>query len=170
MNWCSIDPANRAGIAFWVNDNLVGTIVVRKMGSKGKWLVGKETYNSRFEAWRLAVGICETVITEEGCGQFATAVKSQAGIRGYIEAVCDCATFNGLATRFLTVNVSEWRRVIKEAYGVSWPAKTERKKALSIQLVQEHFDISVTDDEADAVLLGAAALRMGLVDLKGGAK
>lgn len=170
MNWCSIDPANKAGIAFWVDGKLIRTRVIRKMGSKGKWLVGNDVCPSRIGAWYFALNGQNVVVTEEGCGQFTTAVKSQAAIRGYIEAVCDGATDSGFVTRFLTVNVSEWRRVIKEAYGVSWPAKTERKKALSIQLVKEHFGISVTDDEADAVLLGAAALRMGLVDLKGGAK
>ena len=59
--------------------------------------------------------------------------------------------------------MSEWRRVIKESYGVSWPQNRESKKAFAVRLVHTAYGVDVTDDEADAVLLGHAAIRMGLV-------
>lgn len=165
LQWCSIDPANTSGIAYWNGSKLVNTSVLRRMGTKGKYAFQRTVCGSRWEAWKLALILCDTVVTEEGMGGFKTAIKSQSGIRGYIEAACDYRTHErNLPTVFKVVNVSEWRRVIKEAYGVSWPATTERKKALSIQLVRDHFGISVTNDEADAVLLGVAAMRMGLVN------
>lgn len=166
MNWCSVDPSNKSGIAYWVDGKLVSTKVLRRVGAKGKYALGSDTFDSRWTAWDKALVCVDHVITEEGCGRFATAIKSQAGIRGYIEAVCDHKTALSLTTSFVAVNVSEWRRVIKEGYGISWPATTERKKALSVQLVKTHFGIDVSDDEADAVLLGVAAMRMGVVNVR----
>lgn len=163
--WCSIDPANTSGIAYWRGNQLVNTSILRKVGTKGKYSLGSESIPNRFAAWCKAVGGCVFVVTEEGMGGFKTAIKSQSGIRGYIEAVCDyLRTSGGFGHVFKVVNVSEWRRVIKEAYGISWPATTERKKALSVQLVKQNFGLDLTNDEADAVLLGVAAMRMGLVN------
>lgn len=165
MRWASVDPANKAGIAYWDGDQLAGTVILKRVGAKGKFSLDGVIFLDRFTAWKDALESCAAIVTEEGCGRFATAIKSQAGIRGYIEAVCDYIRLrNGDANAvFRTVNVSEWRRVIKEAYGVSWPATTERKKALSVQLVRQHYGIEVTNDEADAVLLGVAAMRTGIV-------
>lgn len=167
MRWASIDPANKAGIAYWDGDQLTGTVILKRVGAKGKFSLDGVIFLDRFTAWKDALESCAAIVTEEGCGRFATAIKSQAGIRGYIEAVCDYIRLRkGDATAaFRTVNVSEWRRVIKESYGVSWPATTERKKALSVQLVRQHYGIEATNDEADAVLLGVAAMRMGLVEI-----
>lgn len=166
MNWCSIDPSNRSGIAYWSDDRLVKTTVLRRVGAKGRYVLGDDMCNSRWSAWCLALAKRELVVTEEGCGRFATAIKSQADIRGYIHAVCDFQSTLGTPKRLEVVNVSEWRRVIKEAYGVSWPATTERKKSLSVSLVKQRFGIDVTDDESDAVLLGVAAMRTGVVPLE----
>ena len=60
------------------------------------------------------------------------------------------------------MNVSEWKRVIKEDQGISWPKDSARQKALAIKLVKDLYGIEVTEDEADAVLLGHAAIRMGM--------
>lgn len=169
MTWASIDPSNKAGIAYWDNDRLVNTTVLRRVGARGKYALGAFTHPTRFIAWRLALCQCSAAVCEEGFGRFATAVKSQAEIRGYIKCACDSIGYHdGRVIGLSVVNVNEWRRVIKEAFGVSWPATTERQKALSVQLVKRHHGVDVTDDEADAVLLGCAALRMGLVN--GGVK
>lgn len=165
MKWCSIDPSNRSGIAYWEDGKLLRTDVLRKVGTKGKYSVGDEMFTCRWAAWCFALHGQSMVVTEEGCGRFATAIKSQAGIRAYVDAVCDFYSFCGDYVSFHVVNVSEWRRVIKEEFGVSWPATRERKKELSISLVKDRFGIEVSDDEADAVLLGLAAIRMRLVDV-----
>jgi hypothetical protein len=166
MNWCSIDPSNRSGIAYWSGDKLIATTVLRRVGTKGKYKFDDNLCDCRWKVWDEALIHISQVVTEEGCGRFATAIKSQSSIRGYIEAVCDYNTANDRPTAFTAINVAEWRRVIKEAYGVSWPATTERKKELSKQLVKQNYGIDVSDDESDAVLLGVAAMRMGVVPLQ----
>lgn len=159
MKWISEDPASKSGIARWDGTKLISTTVMRKMGAKGKYKLAEKTYSSRHEATLASLEECKQVVIEEGFGKFTAAVKHQAEIRGYVRCACD-----SLFIPMVVINVSEWRRVIKEAYGISWPATRDRKKALSIQLVKLIYDINVTDDEADAVLLGVAAQRMGLVE------
>ena len=164
--WISIDPANKSGVAIWRGSELVCTGVLRKIGSKGQYILrigGKKVIQSaRILVWEdlidPAKGI-EGVVVEEGAGRFATAIKSQAKLRGYIEAVCES---NGVPYR--EINVSEWRRVIREAYGVSFPANSKGCKELSKKLVKQEFGIDISDDEADAVLLGRAALRLRCLD------
>lgn len=165
MNWVSIDPASKSGIAYWSGHNLFSTSVLSKVGAKGKWRIGDFVYQSRFQAVESTLSDSQLVIIEEGFGAMKTAIKSQAGIRGYIEAVCDYRTVvKQFPTEFKVINVSEWRRCIKEQFGISWPATTEAKKALSIKLVKEHFGIDCTDDESDAVLIGYAAIKFGYVE------
>lgn len=167
MRYAVIDPANKAGVALVEDGKLKHTFVLRKMGASGKWiqeaLNGSRKFDNQFEAFSFIVNHVDGVIVEEGFGRFATAIKSQAGYRDYIRCICDMFTDKGEPKSFKVVNVSEWRRVIKEAYGVSWPVKSVAKKALSVQLVKREFSIDVSDDEADAVLLFVASKRMGYI-------
>ena len=167
MNWISIDPSNTAGIAYWQDGQLISTTVCRRVGAKGRYAVGGDMFPTRWLAWNAAINGNRVAIVEEGFGRFATAVKSQAGIREYIHAVCDYMSSGLSPITFRVVNVKEWRRVIKEAYNVSWPSGRVDQKALSVRLVNQHFGLTVADDEADAVLLGVAAMRMGLVNVGG---
>lgn len=50
----------------------------------------------------------------------------------------------------------------QEDQNVSWPRESARQKALNVQLVKKLYGKDVTEDEADAILLGRAAQRMGL--------
>jgi outer membrane phospholipase A len=103
---------------------------------------------------------------EEGFGMRPNAIKSQSEYRGFFKAIVEYHNHeNGKAIKCQVVNVSEWRRAIKEEFGLSWPATSERKKALSVQTVFNAYGITVTDDEADAVLLGRAAMRMGVINV-----
>lgn len=167
MRYAVIDPANKAGVAIVDGGKLFSTMILRKIGAKGKWCCEisgeKGTFENQFDVFKWLVDSVDGVIVEEGCGRFAMAIKSQAGYRDYIRCICDMFTAKGEPKTFKVVNVSEWRRVIKEAYGVSWPAKREAKKALSVQLVKREFGIDVSDDEADAVLLFVASKRMGYI-------
>jgi hypothetical protein len=168
MRYAVIDPANKAGVAIIQDGKLSYTCVARKIGTKGRWTVetkGKDAdqYSNQYQAFCDIIDNVDGVIIEEGFGRFATAIKSQAGYRDYIRCICDMFTAKGEPKTFKVVNVSEWRRVIKEAYGVSWPVKSVAKKALSVQLVKREFGIDVSDDEADAVLLFVASKRMGYI-------
>jgi hypothetical protein len=164
MKWLSIDPAGTSGYAVWQGDQLLTTGIVKKKGAHGKHYLtlNAATYACRYDAWVRLLNDSEAtlIVIEEGCGSFTTAVKSQAELRGYIHAIADAVL--PCYSYFEVVNVSEWRRVIKEGYGISWPKDRDRCKALSVQLVKDHFGIEVTNDESDAILIGAAALRMGL--------
>ena len=164
MIWASNDPAASMGWAFWVDNRLDSTAVLKKVGAKGKYRLGEQVLNSRVDAYELALLGLEVLVIEEGCGKFTTAVKSQAVKRGHLEILCEQSTSDGNPLRFEVINVSEWRRAIKDAYGISWPAGRDRLKERSIALVKKHFGIDVTDDESDAVLIGVAAMRLGIVD------
>jgi hypothetical protein len=160
MKWLSVDPANKSGLAYWENARLVNTTVLRKMGAKGKHLTGGALFESRWEAWIYATRGLASVICEEGFGRFPAAIAAQGEARGYIKAAC-----HSQHIPFIVVNTKEWGRVIKETFGISWPADTERKKALAVSIVWGKYGVHVTHDEADAVLIGVAAMRMGLVNV-----
>jgi len=165
MKWISIDPATTSGVANWDNDTLVNTVVVKPRGTSGKWYRGSEIHASRFLAWLHTYDHTDAklgglpVVIERGFGGMATAVRAQGMQIGWHQ--CMCALLQRSAP--IEVNVAEWRRVIKEDLQVSWPKDSKRAKQLSIQLVHKVYGITVTEDEADAVLLGRAAIRMGLV-------
>lgn len=157
--WVSIDPAKGvAAVAVWSEDELLYTKIIKPMGGKGRFYFGREVVDDRYDAWQRAIRDTELVVMEKGAGGRMNIVNAQGFTRGYIAALCE-----SLSIPHHTVNVSEWRRVIKEAYDISWPQNRERKKAQAVKLVKEHYGLDVTDDEADAVLLGHAAMRMGLV-------
>ena len=140
MRYAVIDPANKAGVAIVQDGKLSVTCVARKIGTKGRWVIEQngdtDQYDNQYQAFCDIIRYVDGVIVEEGFGRFATAIKSQAGYRDYIRCICDMFTAKGEPKSFKVVNVSEWRRVIKEAYGVSWPVKSVAKKALSVQLVK----------------------------------
>ena len=175
MKWVSVDPSNKTGLAFWDNDRLLSTFTARAMGAKGKWLVErtrgiveKLPFDSKIECFRFAFFSQSKVIMEEGFGQFKTAIKSQAEYRGYIKAAIDSLNvIDEKSIGLCVVNVMEWRRAIKDEFSITWPATTERKKQLAVKLVKQAHGLDVTDDEADAVLLGHAALRMGFIAKEG---
>lgn len=168
MRYAVIDPANKAGVAIIEDGELLGTMKLHKIPTSGKW---KQTWSgksrvifkSQYDVFYWLIEGVDGVIIEEGFGNRINAVASQAKYRGYIRCLCDMFTAKGEPKTYREVDVSEWRRVIKEAYGVSWPAGTDAKKALSVQLVKREFGIDVSDDEADAVLLFVASKRMGYI-------
>lgn len=159
-----IDPAKVSGVAiFNGNGELCKSLVVKPMGGKGKWYAGAEIYESQILAWDSVYRSIPTnkrVIIERGFGAMMTAVRAQGIQIGWHN--CMCANY-GIESP-TQVNVSEWRRVISEDCKISWPKDSDRCKKLSVQLVMRLYDIDVTADEADAVLLGRAAIRMGLAE------
>jgi len=159
MKWISIDPANTSGVAQWQDDTLESTVVVKPRGSKGRWYCGTTVVASRLLAWESAYSGVEAVVIERGFGAMATAVRAQGMQIGWHHCMC---AYRGLPEP-IEVNVSEWRRVIKEDQQVSWPQDRKRAKSLSIAMVHGLYGVTVGDDAADAVLMGRAALRMKLL-------
>jgi hypothetical protein len=160
MKWLSVDPANKSGLAYWEDARLVNTTVLRKVGATGKHTTSGDMFTDRWGAWMYAINSQETVICEEGFGRFPAAIAAQGEARGFIRAACQSQKIP-----FIVVNTKEWGRVIKETFSISWPADTERKKALAVSIVWGKYGVHVTHDEADAVLIGVAAMRMGLVNV-----
>jgi hypothetical protein len=170
MHWLTIDPSNHTGLAFWNDETLMATYTARAIGTKGKWISTdqkgeKITYPSKWDLFKSAFEYISFIAMEEGFGMRPNAIKSQSEYRGFFKAIIEFHNHeNGKAIKCQVVNVSEWRRAIKEEFGLSWPATTERKKALAISTVQKAYGITVSDDEADAVLLGRACIRMGMIN------
>ena len=170
MHWLSIDPAKRSGVAYWRGSTLLRTAVVRPTNmnrpdrAPGPWRVDDDKHASEVDAWRAALraGVSawsnSFVVLERGRGASRSSDASLGERRGYIRALAEC-----MAARVEEVELSTWRRVVAEAYGCSWPVEGERCKALAVSLVREHFGREVSADEADAVLVGVAALRMRVV-------
>jgi hypothetical protein len=159
MNWTSVDiGAGKAGVAEWYENDLIRTYVVKPCGNKGAYWKGDNKFDSKYRAW-YSVCICSRlVIMERGAGNRPNVINGQAKLRGYLEAICETT----IGTHHLEVNVSEWRRVIKEDLGISWPWDSARQKELALKLAKELYQVDVTEDEADAILLGHASIRMGL--------
>jgi len=161
----SIDPATgKMGIAIWENNELIDTFIVQKYGTKGKYKIindnKKEIYNNYYEVIHTLIyftGI-EYVFAERGFGARANVVNAQAHIRGYINAICDV---NNVV--YTEVKLSSWRRGIKDLYKTSWPRTSLEQKALACKLVKEKFNIDVSEDEADAILIGQYAILSRLV-------
>lgn len=149
------------GLTYWKGDERMGTRLVKPRGNKGAYYVGKTVVDSKLEAVKLILRGTQYCIMERGMGNRATVVNAQAKLRGYIEAVADSL---GVPTR--EIKPAEWRRPIKEHLGISWPAKSEDMKRLAQQVVKELYGIEVTEDEADSVCIGWAALRYGYVPTK----
>ena len=161
MQWVSIDPAKgKTGYAIWREDRLIETGIIKKRGNKGQWYLNKEIMNSEFDSFDKLLLYSDFCICEVGFGNRPLVIAGQAERRGYIRSIC-----NALMIDYLEINVSEWRRTIKEAYNVSFPKSSDRCKELSVKLVEEHYGIEVTNDEADAVLIGVAAMRQKLMEV-----
>ncbi len=159
--WISIDPANLSGWAAWSCETLMASGTIKATGSKGHWKVTNSelptfTYFTELEAWRGLLVEQVSCICEVGRGSFRNADMPLGKRLGYIRAVCDMqrCVYNEIA-------LSEWRRIVKEQTGTSWPATGDAKKALSIKHVRDLFGVTAGPDEADAIMIGWAWIKSG---------
>lgn len=170
MNWVSIDiGAMKSGVAYWDGERLMGSLVIKPCGNKGAYWHGNHKAPSKYTAWMQALNKQEAVVVERGGGNRPNVINGQAKLRGYIEAMCDgmfdLTDFAHDRVPYHEVIATEWKRVIKEDQDISWPRDSARQKALAIKLVRDLYGLEVTEDEADAILLGRAAMRMGIIEL-----
>lgn len=160
MNWISVDIGKVMGVTEWVDTVRVKTYIVKPRGNKGKYYWDGQVVDSKFRAINCMIADQDLVIMERGFGHLSTVINTQAHLRGYITYAAD---YFGVIPK--EINVSEWRRVVKEQMGVSFPRQSKDCKILAQQLVQKHFNLCATEDEADSVLIGYAAIKLGYVNI-----
>lgn len=172
MLWLSADLSkSRSGLALWRGSDLLRVATVRAVGSKGRHAFLGRTHDTDIAAWQTAfrgpgderIG---ALVHEAGLGHHMTTSRILAEHRGGVLMLWRLASGGGPV---VSVNVNEWRRVAREAWGVSWPKDGAACKALAVQLVREHYGRDVTKDEADAVLVGHWALRTRAIEVTKGA-
>lgn len=165
MIWLSVDPGKVTGLAHWDGDRLLSVETLRPATAReAKHRPAMERadmlwsssglYATRHVACTSLLRGLGSVIVEEAMGSAAKSATQLAFRRGYIAAVAE-----SLGVTYHEVNTSAWRRVAGETWGCSFPSDSVACKALSIALVQEHYGVTCTDDEADAVLVGNYAIR-----------
>ena len=186
MLWLSADLASKTptGLALWRGSELLRTAVLRPVGAAGKVRLGGTVYATEMAAWLAAfcapaplderpqVLVAESVhvATHNGRPLVAPALALSA-MHGRVGAWW-------LATAperrpMVEVDVNTWRSVVREhlsngklaARAWSWPKKGEDCKPVAQALVREHYGREVSEDEADAVLVGVWALRTRAVEV-----
>lgn len=191
--WLSLDLANLSGFTQWVGPNPVAIGHIRAKGARGKWLLSWQAVPGPVvrAATDSTVDTCgelvfdyggpgdplplvrpwleifgckpRLVVVERPFGKFRKADASLAERRGLVMGL---AAMGG--ARVEVLNTGTWRRAATEAWGCTWLSEgdSERLKQQSVSLVREHFRWSVAvHDEAEALLVGAGALRARIVDL-----
>lgn len=169
MMWASIDPATKSGLARWNDARLITTCVVRPAGKSG-WTVerdgrtsAKSGHKPEHRVWQDVVADLDVVVVEVGRGAVRKADMSLAARRGYIRAICETQ-----GVRYVEVELNTWRRAIADEMlergePLTW-GRGENTKAQALALVTRLHGLSgLSSDEADAVLIGRAAIRLRLV-------
>jgi len=161
MKWVSVDVGKKMGVTIWDGDCRKETFLIKPRGNKGNYYFGDHVVPSKLYAIEcMFQKETSVLVVERGMGGLAAVVNAQAHLRGYISAIADQHN-----VPVKEINVSEWRRVVKEQMGVSFPRQSKDCKILAQQLVKKHFNLDATEDEADSVLIGYAAMKLGYVNL-----
>ena len=158
--WISVDPANTSGWSLWGDGALSSSGTIAKMGGSGKWKIvanGKATiFGSELEAWQTLLTLPSACVCEVGRGSFRNADMPLGKRLGYIRAVCDMQ-----GCKYNELDLSEWRRIVREQTGISWGSGEETTKALSIRHVKDLFGVTAGPDECEAILIGWAWIKSG---------
>ena len=191
--WLSLDLAGLSGFTQWIGPTPVAVGHIRPRGELGKYVLSysavpkggprplaTSTDEGRGElvfdflgpgqplpfvqAWSEVFRFRpRVVVVERPHGKFRKADAALAEIRGVVKALAGLG-----GARLEQLNTGTWRRAATEAWGCTWLSEgdSERLKAQSVALVREHFKWEVAiHDEAEAMLVGAGALRTRLIDL-----
>jgi hypothetical protein len=123
----------------------------------------KKTWPTRWGAWALGDDLKHIVAAVER-GANRSADRSLGRSLGYLEAVAD-----SIGATFITVELSTWRRAISEEMAergtpITWPKGESKRVAIDVaRALYPQLGEGVTDDEAEAVLIGHASRRLRLV-------
>lgn len=168
MLWLSADLSKScSGLALWRGSELLRVACVKPKGAKGKHTFGSAVHPTDIAAWHAAM-MAEGVrpgalVVESGLGHHMTTARILAEHRGGVLMLWRLWCGGPV----VSVSPNEWRRVAREAWGVSWPKDGDACKALAVSLVREHYGREVSEDEADAILIGHWAIRTRALESKG---
>lgn len=168
--WLSFDPAALTGLCHWYGATITTVATLRGptkaeakvAGSKVRMVDvlsrrGVRTalaFGDELQAWSWILAGVTAVVGEEGFGPSPKTIKQHAFRRGFVAGLC---APRGIP--FHEVNVSEWRKVVGEANGFTFPRDTDGAKARAMELIEARFTKGLSDDEADAACAGLWALQ-----------
>lgn len=184
MNWMSLDIADgKSGAVVW-EDHVPVTIARLESKTKRatKTLPERRSYIVFFRnlksgdevpvafaneqaAWSgIRNGLdLSFIVLEAGHVHWPGAAMALAEARG--RALAILGAFGTNAPTVLRVSPSSWRKGIRSLMGVDIPAKRDAAKRAAIEIVRQLFEFKVTDDEAEAYLIGRWAWDAGRVEL-----
>lgn len=60
---------------------------------------------------------------------------------------------------YVILSPSHWRSIIKQKYKQSFGRSRQEQKQAALNFIQEYYHLEVTEDEADAICIGLAAIQ-----------
>lgn len=187
MHWLSLDIADEfTGFVVWEDDKPVSVgrvightlratkklpmrrvvsvsfrMMAGRRGVKGSEVV--VDCQSEREAWR---HVCNghdisVILLEAGFMRFPAAAMKLAEARG--RALALLGAYSDTPPVVHRVAPSSWRKGLKKILGVSVPQKRAESKAFAIEYVRQLTDVTMTDDEAEAYLIGYWGLHSGRI-------
>lgn len=184
MLWLSADIAEVTGLALWRGLELVRTAALAAVGKRGSYRLGDVLYEDEMRAWlaayrasaplddRPVVLVVEDVhVARRGQTLLVQPALSLARRHGRVDAWWQASAPARRAV--VRVEVATWREVARQTLSLgtfkpgswSWPKRGEDCKPVAQQLVREHYGRDVSEDEADAVMVGHWALRTRAVEV-----
>jgi hypothetical protein len=183
MNWMSLDIADGVSGAVVWEDNVPITVarLVLRHKKATKTLPERRHYTVFFrnlescaavqveyeneaEAWRAVRNGLELshLVLEAGFMRFPSAAMSLAEARGRCLAIL--GAYGPRAPVVLRTHPSSWRKGVKAMCGAVIPGRRDAAKKAAIELVRQIAGWVLTDDEAEAYLLGRWAWWAGKVE------
>lgn len=173
MNWVSLDIAGSdSGIVIWEDSVplVIARLEVKMRPATRKRAAVREvvvafrclktgditsvSYPSEAAAWsalRMKRYICFIVI-EAGFVRFPGAAMALAEARG--RALTFLGAYSSDPPIVLRITPAAWRKGIKAVLGVTIPGKRDAAKKAAIEIARQVLSIKLTDDEAEAYLIG----------------
>lgn len=148
----SLDTSTvKTGFAYWENGKLISTDIIDKSKEKDKDIRFEDMCISIIDLlnrYKPHIVCIETTVVSRN-------VQAQRKLSEILGVVFGWTLCN--AAEFVSIRPTEWRSLVTDS-GESIPKKREDLKLWSQLKVKQIFDIVVSDDEADAILLGLARI------------
>ncbi len=185
MYWMSLDIADEfTGFVLWEDDTplSIGRVIghtlkaTKKLPMRRKTSVsfrllsgrakGKEVVTemeSERDAWNSIRNgrDLSLIIVEAGFMRWPAAAMSLAEARG--RALALLGVYSNNPPILLRIAPSSWRKGLKKILGVTVPLKRAESKAFAVEYARQLLGVTMTDDEAEAYLIGYWGLNDGRV-------